>query len=64
MKSSKFQAPTSKEIRNPKHQTIITLFDERTRRRWSLKIGASLVLGGWCLVFLAVPAALGQFSID
>ena len=34
-------------------------------RRWSLKFGASLVLGAWCLVLLLVQSADAQnYSID
>src|ERR1035437_5922273 len=46
-KSSKFQAPSSREIPNLKHQT-----NRLSRSRWCLKLGASLELGCWCLELL------------
>ena len=59
MKSSKFQAPTSREVPNTKHQTGPVL------RYWSLKFGASLVVGCWLLVLLMCPSAGAQnYSID
>jgi hypothetical protein len=53
MKNSKFQAPTSRETPNPKHQTRLASLS------WRLKLGASLVLGCWCLVL----SALAQYAI-
>jgi len=36
-----------------------------TARRWNLKSGASLVLGGWCLLLLlATPAHAQTYAID
>jgi hypothetical protein len=65
MKSSKFQAPTSREIPMTKHQTRIPVGCETPARLWSLKLGASLVLGCWCLVLLLCPNAHAQsYSID
>ena len=58
MRGSKFQAPTSREIPNAKPQGRIAV------PHWSFKLGASLALGCWCLVFRAVSAALGRYSID
>jgi hypothetical protein len=55
--SSKFQAPSSREIPNNNHQTRTAASD------WSLKLGASLVLGFWCLVLLS-SSAHAQYSID
>ena len=64
MKSSKFQAPTSREIPNSKHQTEFLARRELMGRSWSLKFGASLVLGGWCLALLFCPTAHAQYAID
>ena len=59
MKNSKFQAPTSREIPITKPQTRIAA------PHWSLKLGASLVLGAWCLMLLVCPRASAQsYSID
>jgi hypothetical protein len=57
MKSSKSQAPNSREISITNHQPRIAC-------RWNLKLGASLVLGCWCLVFLATSASAQSYSID
>src|SRR6185503_11802568 len=61
---SKFQHPTSRtrasgEIPDIKHSTGLVV------RHWNLKLGASLVLGCWCLVLLLCLAAHAQtYSID
>ena len=57
MKTSKFQYPTSREIPGTNYQTEATGRRITTARAWSLKFGASLVLGAWCLV---LPSALAQ----
>src|SRR5882724_1881212 len=49
-KSSKFQAPSSRETSNSKHQNA-------SSRLWSLIVGASLELGAWNLE-LYLPAAI------
>jgi hypothetical protein len=33
-------------------------------RTWKLKLGASVVLGSWCLVLFSTPLVAAQFSID
>jgi len=59
MKSSKFQAPSSREIPITKPQTRTAV------PHWSLKLGASLVLGCWCLVLLICPSSHAQsYAID
>lgn len=56
MKSSKHQAPTSRETPIAKHQT-------RTGRcRWNSRLGASLVLGIWCLVLQSAFAQGTAFT--
>ncbi len=55
MKNSKFQMPSSREIPMTKPQT------RRTQSYWSLKLGASLVLGCWSLV---LSARAQSYSID
>src|SRR5260221_5196688 len=46
VKNSKFQAPSSREIPNAKHQ-----FPASVRQAdWSLRLGVSLWPGAWCLV--------------
>ena len=65
MKNSKFQAPTSRETPNRKHQTRFVAHPEIRARHSSLKLGASLVLGIWCLMLLVCPRANAQtYSID
>ena len=65
MKNSKSQAPTFIEISITKHQTGFAARRVTTTRPWSLKLGASLALGGWCLVLLIVPSTHAQsYSID
>lgn len=64
MKSSKFQVPTPREIPNPKHQTGTAARCVISGHPWTLKLGASLVLGCWCLVLLLCPNAQAQYSID
>ena len=59
MKSSKFQAPSSREHPTTKHQTSVPRRRESPVRSRSLKLGASLVLGCWCLVL----SALAQYAI-
>src|SRR2546430_4264708 len=63
MKSSKLQEPTSKEsVKNSKlqHPTSreypITKHQTNPSRNWSMRLGASLVVGCWCLVLFAVSA--------
>src|SRR5205807_3788289 len=50
--SSKFQAPSSKEIPSFKHQSLRHCRSANARRWsfWSLRFGASLELGCWSLV--------------
>lgn len=60
MKSSKSQAPSSREHPSSKHQTLVLRRCKFSVRPWSLKLGASLVLGCWCLVF----SAHAQYAID
>ena len=64
MKSTNLQAPTSREHPNTNHQTRIPVCRKISVRPWSLKFGASLVLGGWCLVLLLCRNAHAQYSID
>ena len=60
MRSSKFRATNSRQTSNPKHQARIS-----ARCASSLKSGASLVLGCWCLVLLSCCNAHAQsYSID
>ena len=59
MKSTKHQYPSPRETPITEHQTRPSSPDIR-HPSWSLKFGASLVLGCWCLV---LPAS-AQFSID
>ena len=62
MKITKLQAPSSRETSNNKHQTHLA----SAAPDWLLKLGASLVLGCWCLVLpLAAqptPTPPGQIS--
>ena len=59
LKNSKSQAPSSSETPNTKPPA------RRAPRHWSLKLGASLVLGCWCLVLLLGPTAHAQsYSLD
>jgi hypothetical protein len=60
MKSSKFQAPTSREHPIFKSQSGL----ESGRGFGRLKFGASLVLGCWCLVLFCTANANAQYSID
>src|SRR5262245_30801589 len=55
MKIPNLQAPSSREVPNTKHQMA------DAPRNWSLKLGASLVLGCWCLVLLSQAQ---QYSIE
>src|SRR5438876_10252244 len=58
-KPSKLQAPSTKLQRNTKLQTAYC-----SKCIWSLKIGASLVLGAWRLVLLSSPARdLSEFVL-
>src|SRR6266571_5114648 len=59
MKSSKFQAPSSNETSNTKHQSQVAA------RHWSLKLGGSLVLAACCRALLLATSAHAQsYSID
>lgn len=59
MNSSKFQAPTSREVPKPKQATGVAARD------WRLKLGTSLVLGCWCLLLLPCQNARAQsYSLD
>lgn len=60
MKTFKFRALGSREYPNPNHQKQIE------DRHWSLKFGASMVLGVWCLVLAGAGLqARGQsYSVD
>ena len=58
MKNSKSKAPCSGEISTLESHTRIVA------SRRSLRLGAFLVLGVWCLVFLLCPSAQAQYSID
>ncbi len=66
MKSSIFQAPASREVPNPKHQNRIAVCSETPARPWSLKLGASLVLGCWSLVllFCSSSSQAQSYTID
>src|SRR5258708_413311 len=65
MKNSKFQTPNSKQIPNPRYPTRLATHPEIRPRHWGLKLGASLVLGAWCLMLLVCPRASAQsYSID
>ncbi len=65
MKNSKSQHPTSRETANPKPQIRSATVRGITTGHWSLKLGASLVLGCWCLVLLPCPSARAQsYSIN
>lgn len=57
MKTSKSQAPSTREHSNLNHQIVGTKPRQITLASWSLKLGASLVLGAWCLV---LPSVLAQ----
>src|ERR1017187_1673197 len=56
-KSSKLQAPSSREIPNPKLQAA-----QSKARTWRLVLGASLDVGGWCLEFSLRSLRRGQFA--
>jgi len=59
MKNSKFQYPNSIEIPNPQTRT------RPIQRLLGLKLGASLVLGVWCLaLFPSAPLYAQSYSID
>ena len=65
MKSSKIQAPSSREPSSPKQQTRIAARRITITRHGSLKFGASLALGSWCLGFLLSPNVHAQsYSLD
>ncbi len=65
MKNPKSQHPTSRETANPKHQNRSATVRGSTTGHWSLNLGASLVLGIWCLVLLRAQSASAQsYSID
>jgi hypothetical protein len=63
MKNPKSQNPNPKQIPNLNHQLPGTAGLESSVRHWSLKPGASLVLGVWCLVLLS-SANAQSYSID
>jgi len=59
MKRSKLQKPSSREIPNAKYEL------ENSIRPWSLRLGAYLVLGSWCLgVLTPITLHAQQYSID
>jgi hypothetical protein len=67
MKSSKFQAPASREIPMSKHQTTTGASRVTTACAcsWSLRLGASLLLGSWCLVLLLSQQVSAQsYTVD
>ena len=65
MKSSNIQAPSPRGIPMTKHQNKIAIPRPATMRHWSLRLGASLVLGSWCLVLsLATNSFAQSLSID
>ena len=72
MISSKFQDPSAREIPRTKHQTKRPEGRKASAKSWSLKLGASLDVGAWCLallsaclVLLPCPSAHAQsYSID
>jgi hypothetical protein len=55
-KSSKFQAPSSKEAPSSKPTCALYAVSSVFLEVWGLKIGTSLELGVWCLVFRSVAA--------
>src|SRR5947209_9223846 len=64
MKSTKLQAPSSREFpmtNYPIHTAARRISD---LCHLSLKLGASLLLGCWCLVVLFVEPASAQYAID
>jgi hypothetical protein len=65
MKSFKFQAPSSREIPRTKQQTKRPESRQASAKSWSLKLGASLNVGAWCLVLLFCQNASAQsYSVD
>src|SRR3989442_3601084 len=64
MKSTKFQAPISREIPMTHRPIHIAARRFSDADPWSLKLGASLLLGCWCLALLAVVPANAQYAID
>jgi hypothetical protein len=62
MKNPKSQYPNPNEYPIPNHparQPLLPSPDD-----WGLRLGASLVLGIWCLVLSSTSSALAQYSID
>ena len=64
MKSTKFQAPSSREFPMTNYPIHIVARRISDLGPLGLKLGASVVLGCWCLVLLAVPPANAQYAID
>jgi len=65
MKSSKSQAPNSRKHPSAKYHTLITRRGEFPVRFWSLKSGAFLVFGCWCLILSAhAQYAINWHTID
>src|SRR3989442_15289849 len=64
MKSTKFQAPISREIPMTHRPIHIAARRFSDADPWSLKLGASLLLGCWCLALLFVVPANAQYAID
>ncbi len=58
MKTSKFQHPSTRHVSTSNIQSQkLPMPRHMMRRKWSLKFGASLVLGAWCLM---LPSAFAQ----
>jgi len=65
MKTSKFQHSTSREIPKSKFRSGPAYNCGADSVSWSLKLGASLVMGIWCLALPFAPSANAQnYSID
>src|SRR5208337_4902525 len=66
MKTCKFQHPSTRENSTSTIQLHkLSRPRQVMRRNWSLKLGASLIVGAWCLVlFLATSAFAQSYSID
>src|ERR1700679_2210350 len=65
MKSTKFQTPNSRESSSTKHHLGGTPSLNQARRPWSLRLGASLVIGVWCLALLFCHSSNAQsYSIN
>src|SRR5208337_1732164 len=66
MKTCKFQHPSTRENSTSTIQLHkLSRPRQVMRRNWSLKLGASLIVGAWCLVLFLATSASGQsYSID